>query len=151
MCAHPSRYWRLCSPLYVDPPKGYPHDVYNIYPSSSTLESLAAPEMRQSETQECVVVRLSPTYPSVMPCEPIKPCSSFSEVHGPPTDEPVYPWNLQSIYPAAKADDNQQIRELPVSLPGSGYPNIEPCKYTDENGTMRSIDTTQTLLCTPST
>ena len=50
------------------------------------------------------------------------------EVHKPFTDDAVYPWNLESIYPAIKISDAPLQKELPVSLPGHGYPNIEPCK-----------------------
>ena len=50
------------------------------------------------------------------------------EVHKPFTDDAVYPWNLESIYPAIKFSDAPLQKELPVSLFGHGYPNIEPCK-----------------------
>ena len=130
LCAHPSRYWCLCSSFYVDPPQGYPHEVYNIYPAPESLASLARPEVHQRETQQSVVVQLSPAYPSVVPCELIQLRLSSSRVNGLCIDEPVYPWNLESIYPAVKLLDSQQMRELPVSLPGFGYPHIEPCECT---------------------
>lgn len=103
-------------------PTAYPHSLRYIYSLSFSKEAQVGKEVRVSKdievTKESEVVKLAAGYPALEICMCFQPFAVFeNDVF---SDSPVYPWNLEHIYPSVRsAESEEDVCEDPTAYPHS--------------------------------
>lgn len=103
-------------------PTAYPHSLRYIYSLSLSKEARVSKKVPLSKdikvTKESEVVKLAVEYPALEICMCFQPFIVFENDGF--LDSPVYPWNLEHIYPSVCSTESQDdVCEDPTAYPYS--------------------------------